>query len=109
MCWLDNERIAIWGYGDDDEWMIPAVRIFNAATGIEENWFPGPIGSLVFDHHLFAFHPKDGTSVWDISTDERILEDADLVPVAYHPGSHQFLSLLEGGRLRISTLKGGAR
>jgi hypothetical protein len=104
LCWLDDHHLAVWGYGEDDRWLIPAVRIFNVVTGEQERWFAGPKGSLAFDKYLFSFDNEEGTSVWDVETGERLLCEPGLCPDGYHRGAKQFLSLLEGGKVRISRL-----
>jgi len=42
LCWIDNTTLAVWGYGSDDDWLQPAVRLFDVTTGKEQDWFPGP-------------------------------------------------------------------
>ena len=72
LCWMDDHHLIVWGYGDDDECLIPAIRLFDVRTGEQARWFPGPKGSLVFDKYLFSFAKKEGMSVWDIETGERL-------------------------------------
>jgi hypothetical protein len=107
LCWLDDHRLAVWGYGEDDEWLIPAVLIFDVLTGKKDHWFAGPKGSLVFDEYLFSFDKDEGTSVWDVATGERLLREREFFPIGYHRGAKQFLSLLDGGKVRVSSLVGG--
>ncbi len=118
MCWIDNHTLAVWGYGDDDEAMLPAVTLFDVEREEELSWFAGPEveadkgkpwherpgGELVFDEYLFSLSGKHGTAVWDIQTGERLLHDPGFSPTAYHAGVHQFLSVLPDQRFRISTL-----
>jgi hypothetical protein len=104
LCWLDDHRLAVWGYGEDDEWLIPAVRIFDVRSGKQDRWFAGPKGSLVLDGYLFSFDKDEGTCVWDIDTGEKLLSEPGLSPVGYHRGAKQFLSLLENGTFRVSRL-----
>jgi hypothetical protein len=92
LCWIGPQTLAIWGYGEDDEWLIPAVRIFDVPSGKEFRWFAGPDGSLFFDEYLFSFG-KDGLSAWDIITGERVLHTPDFRPTHYHRGTKQFLQL----------------
>jgi hypothetical protein len=103
-CWLDDRELAVWGYGRDDEWLIPAVCVFDVRTGEQRRWFPGPNGSLTFDEYLFSFSDTDGTAVWDVATGERLLHDPSFCPLGYHPRSKTFLSICENGRARISKL-----
>jgi hypothetical protein len=106
LCWVGDVRLAVWGYGEDDEWLLPAVRIFDVATGREERWFPGPRGSLAFDGYLFSFDGADGTSVWDADTGERLVRESSFCPLRYHPGAKTFLTVMPDGLLRVSKLCG---
>ncbi len=105
LCWLNGRELAIWGYGQDDECMIPAVRIFDVPTGEQVRWFPGPNGNLVFDGHLFSSSAEEGTTVWDIASGERLLAEPMLAPIGYHAGSKAFLSLLDNGEVLLSRLE----
>ena len=93
--------------GEDDEWLIPAVRIFDVRTGREDSWFAGPRGSLVFDEHLFSFDKDDGMGVWDVATGERLLIEPELCPEGYNRAGRQFLSILEDNSVQISRLVSG--
>lgn len=133
LCWIDEQTLAVWGFGKDDDWLLPAVRILNVVSGEELRWFPGPLdepragawkpsyqdeeaqyfwqgpaGFLTFDTYLFAASAARGTSVWDVATGERLLFDASLRPLRYHCGAHQFLTLLPDGAFQISRLVGSA-
>lgn len=106
LCWVDNKTIGIWGFGDDDLAMTPAVQLFNAETGERFRWFAGPKeGALYFDQYLFSTS-KEGTDVWDIDTGERLLHEPDLTPIDYHPETHQFLSPLSDDKFQLSQLEG---
>jgi hypothetical protein len=99
LCWIDDYHLAVWGYGRDDEWQIPAVCVFDVRTGQQESWFPGPKGALVFDQHLFSFDEKEGLSVWDVASGERLLAEPNLRPAGYHPTQKTFLSILDKGKI----------
>lgn len=105
LCWVADDRLAVWGYGADDEWLIPAVRVFNAVNGRETHWFPGPRGELVYDCDLFCFDAAEGMSVWDVGTGERLFRDEGFCPTRYHPGAKTFLTPLPGGAFRVSRLR----
>jgi hypothetical protein len=105
LCWVGEDRLAIWGHGEDDEWLIPAVRIFNVMNGKEERWFPGPKGSLVCDDHLFSFDGQDGTSVWDVNSGERLLHEKSFCPLRYHRGTKAFLTLGVDGMVQVSKIR----
>lgn len=123
MCWIDTQTLAVWGYGDDDEWLLPAVRIFNVVSGEERNWFPGPEvvgkeekkgleglddfgGRLFFDRYLFAVSERFGVSVWSVERGTRLHLDSSFAPVAYHPKTKEFLTILPSGALQLSRLIG---
>jgi hypothetical protein len=97
--------LAVWGYGTDDEWLVPPVRVFDAASGRETHWFAGPRGELGFDGELFSIDLVEATSVWDADTGERLLHDAAFCPHRYHPGAKTFLTPLPGGQVRVSRLR----
>ncbi len=94
----------MWGYGQDDEWLIPAAWLFDVASGEEVRWFAGPTGTLVFDTYLFSLSEQSGTAVWDATTGERPLLDPALRPTRYHHGAKQFLTLLPDGSFQLSRL-----
>jgi len=91
LTWLDDGTLAVFGYGPSRVSMIPAVILFDVASGEPLRWFPGPQGPLVHDAYLFSMD-QSGVSVWDSSTGERLLHDAGFQPQRYHPGARQFLS-----------------
>lgn len=116
LCWIDDATVAIWGWGSDEDWVIPAARLFDLSTGEEIRWFPGPetrfswdeprkntAPSMFFDQYLFSVSDDHGTAVWDVQTGERLLQDTSLKPIHYHPGSREFLSMNSEG-IRLSRL-----
>jgi len=66
---------------------------------------PGPLGELAFEEYLLAYSTAFGTSVWDVATGERLLEDEKLRPLSYHPASGILLSTSDRG-FRASHLTG---
>lgn len=106
VCWVGTDRLAVWGYGQDADWLRPAVRLFDVTTGAETDWFPGPAGELAFDGVLFASDPAAGTAVWDVETGDRLHADPGLRPRRYHPGRKAFLSFSDDGRYTVSRLAG---
>lgn len=106
LCWLDNQTLAVWGFGTDDDFIIPAVRIFDVPTGKQIRWFAGPEGELTFDKYLFAFSQNQGTTVWDEQTGERLCSDPDLKPNCYHRGAKTFITLLPDGKFQLTHLEG---
>ena len=121
ICWIDDTTLAVWGYGSDDSHLLPAVRLFDVASGQEKGWFPGPptsraerdiydptvsfqTGWMVYDEHLFVCSAEHGVSVWDVGTGAWLLEDPSFFPVAYQPGTRSFLTPLPDGAFQLSRL-----
>jgi hypothetical protein len=107
LCWLDDHRLAVWGYGRDDEWLIPAVTVYDVRTGEPERWFAGPKGSLAFDEFLFSFDKTEGMTAWDVETRERVASEPGFCPAGYHRGSKQFISLVDNNAVQVSRLVQG--
>lgn len=116
VCWIDSVTLAYWGWGRDDEWLVPAVVLVDVRDGRQLKWFPGPkvrppavwpprrlAESFFFDHYLFAVHDDEGTTVWDIDTGECLLTDPQVKPWRYHSDSKEFIEITPTG-LRVSTL-----
>lgn len=116
LCWVDDATVAVWGWGSDAEWLLPAVVLFDVRLGHQLRWFAGPQArsprawppkklapSLFFDQYLFSVHDEHGTGVWDIDSGERLLLEPSLMPIHYHSGSHEFLSRSNDG-VRLSRL-----
>ena len=107
LCWISDHVLAVWGWGDDDLVMSPAVLFFDVRTGERVGWFPGPEikggGFLAYETYLFSVSPVEGTSIWDISTGTRLHHDPSHRPVAWSEG--EFLSV-EPGAVVFSRLEG---
>lgn len=115
LCWMNERHLAVWGYGRD-EYLIPAIRIFDVVTNTELRWFAGVEieshgdgqklgrqgGSLVYDGHLYALSDKHGLSAWDPEVGTCLFRDPTLTPTAYDRGSKTFLSLLPERPFRLS-------
>jgi hypothetical protein len=111
LCWMDNRRLAVWGFGDDELDLQPGIRIFDVVSGKEVASFPGPSveprdfrakrvrdrGWIAFDKHLFAVSPGRGLEVWKVETQECLHQDRELGALAYHPQTKEFLSFSSGG------------
>ncbi len=105
MCWLDDNRVALWGYGQDDEWLVDGAQIYDTRTGARERWFAGtPRGELIFDELLHVL--GDGRlTVWDVARGARLF-DAPTPVVRYHPTAKCFAALPVGGAITIGRLGG---
>lgn len=104
MCWIDKNRIAVYGFGDDEDKIIPAVRLFDVNTGKELMWFAGPDSKLIFDRYLFSIDNIEGTKVWDIDTGKLLHSNASLCPHAYHKATHQFITKITDDKFMMSKL-----
>jgi hypothetical protein len=121
ICWIDNKTLAVWGYGNDDDWLLPAVRLFDVETGTELRWFPGPQtsrdqkafweptvpfhnGWMVCDELLFVCSVEHGVSVWDIAEGTWLCEDTSFYPGAYQRSTKTFLTLRSDGTFQLSVL-----
>lgn len=114
LCWVDDNKVAWWGIGDDDLTMLPAIVVHNMEKVAERVIIPGPFGGLplespssetqaenqnvdrteggiCFDRWLFAWKPQHGLSAWDISDGSRVYNRQDICPVAYNPSRREFL------------------
>ncbi len=111
VAWLDDKTVAVWGEGDDDELLTPAVTIWDAETGGLLRRFDGPAqGLATVGLHLLSFDAH-GTSVWDVTTGERLLHDPSFEPFAVHPTSGEMISRVRGPNedgFRIGALVGRA-
>jgi hypothetical protein len=113
LCWIDNTTIAFWGWGRDDDWLIPAAVLVDVRNGSQLSWFPGPAArkavpsnlaeSFFFDRYLFTVHDDDGTTVWDIESGECLLTDPQVKPWRYHPDSKEFIEI-KPTTFKVSTL-----
>jgi hypothetical protein len=104
LCWLSDDTLAVYGFGEDDDWIIPAVRLFDVASGDELGWFPGPTGTLESDGtHIYSWD-EGGTAVWDPRSGERLHLDPALRPSSFHRRSGSFLSVDADGSMRLSQI-----
>lgn len=104
LCWVDDTTLAVWGAGEDDDWLIPAIELYDAETGRRIRWFAGVSrGTLFFDKHLFSV-TATSTEIWNLESGARLATVADFTPLAHHPQTHEFLSRLSDGSLQLSRL-----
>ncbi len=103
LCWIDNHRVAVWGYGENDP-LLAAVQIFDLPNKRLEKWFPGPQGDLVFDRVLVALDGERGSTAWSVEHGARLMTDAHAAPARYHPTAKTFLAFEHG--LVTSRLRG---
>jgi hypothetical protein len=96
LCWQNDETLLFWGRGDDDTELESAVGVYSLTERKLLRWLDGPDakdGFLAFDQgRLIAVSPTAGTSVWDIESGARLVEDTALAPFIWHPGIGALLS-----------------
>jgi hypothetical protein len=109
-CFVGDRTLAVWGFGGDASYLVDAVMLHDVESGKLLRWFPGPPrGEFNRDGDFLLVSAKDhGTSVWDLETGERLHQDPDLLPGAWHPAARRFLTVLGDGVLRESGLGGVA-
>jgi hypothetical protein len=112
--WLDDNKIAIGGLGDEDMYMIDGVRIFDlslpgvASPGWLEDgrWprevssFAGPAGTFFSDgEHLFSAD-QSGLSRWDLAHGCRTGFIAGFTPTHHHRAAGELVQLANGALAR---------
>ncbi|HEY4263154.1 MAG TPA: hypothetical protein VGM98_23530 [Schlesneria sp.] len=120
ICWIDAATVGIWGWGRDDDWLIPAIRLMDVASGKELRWFAGPQvrptqiwapkkvpPSLFYDEYLVSVSNDIGTAVWDVATGEQLLHDASFAPISYHPQAKYYLTVTVDGFRCSRLIKSG--
>jgi hypothetical protein len=106
MCWLDGNRLAIWGLGEEEDLILPGVRIFaigqdepdanpNRPRPLEKS-FAGPDGRFFSDgQRLFSVDTK-GLSAWDVEREGRIGQFHGFRPTHANPGTGELAELNDG-------------
>lgn len=107
--WLDADRVAIGGLGEDAGDMRPGVRIFDTAlevprpgrmTGcVEITSFEGPDGALFCRGGLLFASATAGLTVWDPQDGTLLVTVPDYSPSHLHPATGEFAEPADGGRL----------
>ncbi|VAW70262.1 hypothetical protein MNBD_GAMMA09-1602 [hydrothermal vent metagenome] len=105
VCWVNNNTVCIWGWGQDDCQVLPAVSFYDVETGERTGWLCGPDGSLVFDRFLFAYSADKGTTVWDVDNGNCVLMDASANAKNYHPVGQYFVDISDKGQWIIRNLQ----
>ncbi len=96
--WLDETRLAIWGFGNDDLNLVDAVCVFDTKTGNLLKIVPGvPSGRLVFDGRLLhCASTSDGISVWDLESGARVAHHPTGLSAIHDSSGRHFLTFDEG-------------
>lgn len=91
MCWVAENLLAIYGIGEDDEALLPGVRVFDVATGAEVFAFAltRPASDLFSEGNRLYAAGKTGMDVWDPATGERTGTVLGFVPTVHHPSARE--------------------
>lgn len=122
MTWLDDNRIAIAGLGDDDEDMIDGVRIFDlslpgsGSPRWRADWpwprelvaFAGPAGAFFSDGQRLFSSDESGVSCWDVNDGFRTGYFQGFKPTHYHKGAQEFVQLVDDVLVRGRISDGGS-
>jgi len=103
--WLDETRLAIWGFGNDDLNLVDAICIYDTKTGNLQKIVPGvPSGRLTFDGRLLhCTSTSDGVSVWNLESGARVAHHAALSAI-HDSGANRVLTF-EDGKFTILCLR----
>lgn len=113
MTWLDDNRIAIGGLGDDDNEMIDGARVFDLSLpggegqsyadsrlAHEVTAFAGPAGTFFSDGESLFSSDEDGLSRWDVNDGSRTGFRHGFKPVHHHQGSHELVEIVDNTLVR---------
>jgi hypothetical protein len=105
-CFIDEGTFALWGFGWDAEVMADAALIVDVERGRARGWFAGPPGgAFSFDRHLVVSTLKDGATVWDVDTGERLLHDPAFGLSVHHPRARRWARSRDGGGMIETRLR----
>lgn len=114
MAWLDDQRVAIGGLGEDDAFMIDGARIFDVSArgepgpGNRADWawpreitaFAGPAGALFSDAGILLSSSLDGLSRWDVNDGSRTGHLEGFSPTHYHSKARELVLISDGSLIR---------
>lgn len=111
LTWLDENRIAVGGLGDDDNEMIDGVRIFDLSLGSVDGvfWtsdcceriaFAGPAGVFFSDGKYLFSADQNGLSRWDVSDGSRTGFLDGFKPTHHHTGAGELVELVDNRLVR---------
>jgi hypothetical protein len=114
LAWLDDNRIAICGIGEDEEEMIDGARIFDVSSsgsgGIrwradlpwprELTAFAGPSGSFFSEGRALFSSDQDGLSRWDTNDGSRTGRLKTFKPTYHHRGAHELVQVVDDALVR---------
>lgn len=114
LIWLDDNRIAVGGLGDDDKDMIDGVRIFDISLsgrgGVRwrADWpwpheltaFPGPAGLFFSDGERLFSSDQSGLSRWGINDGFRTGYLQGFNPTHHHRGARELVQVVDDALVR---------
>ncbi len=114
--WIDDERVAVEGIGDDDAEMIPGARLFDVTQpGTGEDWLrsdlpmarelavlAGPKGRFFSDGTWLFSADETGLSRWALDDGARTGHLEGFRPTHHHRGAGELVQLSDGVLLRWS-------
>ncbi|MFI1586281.1 hypothetical protein [Embleya sp. NPDC020630] len=102
--WLDDRRLAVWGFGVDEQ-LHDGVRIYDAESGTETDWFPGPVANLAADGTLlYSLQPH--LTVYEIATGLQLLIEPDYAAQSRHPRTGRLLAIDDTGHVEFAEVTG---
>jgi hypothetical protein len=115
--WIDDQRVAISGIGEESDKMTAGARIFDASSvgpAPDPDWrdhgrwtreliaFPGPSGSFLSDGTwLFSSDPS-GLSRWDPATGELTGQIPGFEAACFHRGARELGQLTKEALVRVA-------
>jgi hypothetical protein len=101
MCWISENRIAVSGVGDDDEALLPGVRVFDVTARAEVSAFalPEHAASLFSDGSRLFSAGSAGLGIWDPATGERTGTVLGFSPSVHHPAAGELAAF--DGQARV--------
>jgi hypothetical protein len=114
LAWLDDDKIAIGGLGDDDQDMIDGPRIFDlslpGSAGVRwrTDWpwpreltaFAGPAGTFVSDGQRLYSSDQNGLSRWDVNDGCRTGFLQGFHPAHHHRSARELVQLADDALVR---------
>ncbi|BCJ60706.1 hypothetical protein [Micromonospora endophytica] len=96
LCFVGDDLLAVGGIGDNDETMLPGVRLFDVASGRELTSFAGPAGAWFSDGRRLYSAQHDGLHIWDPLTGHRTGTLPGFTPTCRHRGSGELAAVTDG-------------
>lgn len=96
LCWVAPRTLAVYGFGDVWNDVLPAAVIFDVTTGERVRWFAGPRAGDFFFVDPYLVTTGAGTSLWDVTTGERVLHDVAFDATHAHPSTRHLVRLANG-------------